>query len=144
MRFQLALNVRDLDEAIDYYSKLFGTPVNKRRARYANFSIEQPPLKLVLFEKPDATDRLNHVGFEAFDNAVVEAQIERLEPLGLVSKVIRGEHCCYAHKNTVYAHDPQGLMWEFYKVLGDDDSFGRPGPEAPSGEDSARAEKGRR
>ena len=30
MRIQLALNVRNLDEAIEYYSKAFDTPVHKR------------------------------------------------------------------------------------------------------------------
>ena len=43
MRVQLALNVEDLDEAVDYYSKLFGAKVNKRKPGYANFAIEEPP-----------------------------------------------------------------------------------------------------
>jgi catechol 2,3-dioxygenase-like lactoylglutathione lyase family enzyme len=142
MRFQLALNVRDLDEAVEYYSKLFGAPVNKRKPGYANFAIERPPLKLVLFENPEATDRLNHVGFEAFDDAEVEEQIERLEPLGLASEIVRDEHCCYARKSTLYAHDPQGLMWEFYKVQADEESFGTPGPEPTPVQDPAPAAKG--
>jgi catechol 2,3-dioxygenase-like lactoylglutathione lyase family enzyme len=123
MRFQLALNVANLDDAIAYYSKLFGVEVNKRKAGYANFAIDSPPLKLVLFEAPNASERLNHVGFE-MDGDEVEAQIERLEPLGLASKVIRDETCCYAEKKTVYAHDPQGLMWEFYQFKGDSETFG--------------------
>lgn len=140
MRFQLALNVKDLDQAVAYYSKLFGAEVNKRKPGYANFSIESPPLKLVLFENPNATERLNHVGFETFDNAEVEQQIDRLEPLGLASEVIRDEHCCYARKSTVYAHDPQGLMWEFYKLQGDEEEFGTPAAEpAPA---PPTAEKG--
>jgi len=129
MRFQLALNVADLDQAVAYYSKLFGVEVNKRKPGYANFSVEKPPLKLVLFENPEAKERLNHVGFETFDNQEVEEAIARLEPLGLASQVIRDEHCCYAKKSTVYAHDPQGLMWEFYKVQADADEFGSPAPE---------------
>ena len=128
MRFQLALNVRDLDEAVAYYSKLFGTEVNKRKPGYANFSIQEPPLKLVLFENPNATERLNHVGFETFDNDDVEKAIERLEPIGLASDIVRDEHCCYARKSTVYAHDPEGLMWEFYKVQADEEEFGTPAP----------------
>ena len=132
MRIQLALNVRNLDEAIDYYGKLFGAKLNKRKPGYANFAIEQPPLKLVLFENPEATDRLNHVGFESFENAEVEEAIERLEPLGLATQIVRDEHCCYAKKSTVYAHDPQGLMWEFYKVQGDLEEFGTPAPEPTS------------
>ena len=47
-RVQLALNVADLDEAIAFYSKLFGTEPAKVRAGYANFAIAEPPLKLVL------------------------------------------------------------------------------------------------
>ena len=31
MRIQLALNVRDIDEAVDYYGKLFGALPHKRR-----------------------------------------------------------------------------------------------------------------
>lgn len=132
MRFQLALNVRDLDEAVAYYSKFFDAEPNKRKPGYANFSLAHPPLKLVLFEDPNATERLNHVGFETFENDEVEAQIARLEPAGMASQVIRDEHCCYARKSTVYAHDPQGLMWEFYKLQGDEESFGTPGPLEPN------------
>jgi catechol 2,3-dioxygenase-like lactoylglutathione lyase family enzyme len=129
MRFQLALNVKDLDEAVDYYSKLLGAPVNKRKPGYANFAVDKPPIKLVLFENPNATERLNHVGFETFDNAEVEEAIAHLEPQGLASDVVRDEHCCYAKKSTVYSHDPQGLMWEFYKVQADAEEFGTPAPE---------------
>ena len=61
MRLQLALNVKDLDAAIDFYSKMFGVSVNKRKPGYANFAIDEPPLKLVLFELPEAPERLNHL-----------------------------------------------------------------------------------
>jgi len=142
MRFQLALNVRDLEQAIAYYSKLFGAEVSKRKPGYANFSLENPPLKLVLFEEPGATERLNHVGFESFDNAEVEATIERLEPLGLATRVVRDEHCCYARKSTVYAHDPEGLLWEFYKREGDEEEFGTPMPATAGTPDSAASAKG--
>lgn len=122
MRFQLALNVRNLDEAILYYTKLLGAPVNKRKPGYANFAVDSPPIKLVLFENPDASERLNHVGFE-MDGDEVEAAITRLEPQGLADQVIRDETCCYAKKKTVYSKDPEGLLWEFYQFRGDVDAF---------------------
>ena len=50
-RVQLALNVADLEEAITFYSKLFSTPPAKIRPGYANFAIDEPPLKLVLIER---------------------------------------------------------------------------------------------
>ncbi len=47
-RVQLALNVDDVDEAVAFYSKLFGVEPAKRRPGYANFAVEEPALKLVL------------------------------------------------------------------------------------------------
>ena len=49
-RIQLALNVPNVDEAVDFYSKLFAAEPAKRRPGYANFAVDYPPLKLVLIE----------------------------------------------------------------------------------------------
>ncbi len=119
MRIQLALNVHNLEEAIEYYSKMFGATVNKRKPGYANFAIDEPPLKLVLFENPDADERLNHMGVEVFNTADVTEAAERMEAAGLPHRVIQDERCCWAEKRTVYSEDPEGLMWEFYEVTGD-------------------------
>ena len=51
-RVQLALNVSDIDEAVEFYTKLFGAEPAKRQPGYANFAIADPPLKLVLMEDP--------------------------------------------------------------------------------------------
>lgn len=37
-RVQLALNVSNIDSAVDFYSKLFATEPAKRRQGYANFA----------------------------------------------------------------------------------------------------------
>ena len=51
-RIQLALNVADIDAAVEFYTTLFATEPAKRRPGYANFAVADPPLKLVLFENP--------------------------------------------------------------------------------------------
>lgn len=130
MRIQLALNVSDLDRAIDYYSRLFATPVNKRKPGYANFAIEDPPLKLVLFERPEAGERLDHLGVEAFEDAQVEEATRRLEAAGLTERVERRTTCCYAVADKVWSREPDGLPWEVYRVLADADEPG--GGEAPA------------
>ena len=124
MRVQLALNVNDIDEAVDFYSKLFDAKVSKRKPGYANFSIEEPPLKLVLFENPEAGERLNHLGVEVFDDADVHAATGRLRSAGMVSSVEDAKTCCYATQNKVWAVDPQGMRWEWYRVIEDSDTFG--------------------
>ena len=119
MRLQLALNVRNLEEAVAYYSRLFGVQPHKERHGYANFAIERPPLKLVLLENPHADERLNHLGVEVFDQGEVEAALKRLEPQGLVEEVQRQETCCYATQDKVWSREPQGLRWEWYRITDD-------------------------
>ena len=124
MRLQLALNVRDIDEAVAYYGKLFNATPHKRRPGYANFAIDEPPLKLVLFENPDADERLNHLGVEVFDNQKVAEAGARLDEAGILSLTETDTVCCHATQNKVWSYEPQGLRWEWYKVT----------DEAPDGE----------
>ncbi len=124
MRLQLALNVKDLDAAVDFYSKMFGVPVNKRKPGYANFSIDEPPLKLVLFELPDAPERLNHLGVEVFEDEEVATATERLKHQGMEHLVEDETTCCYAKANKVWATEPDGMRWEWYRVLDDSETFG--------------------
>lgn len=123
MRLQLALNVADLEASIAYYSGILGAPVHKREPGYANFVLEDPALKLVLFEQPDADERLNHLGFEVFSDAEVEGAAQRLQAAQLEDVPAHEEVCCYAKQNKVISHDPQGLMWEWYRLLEDTPTF---------------------
>ena len=119
MRLQLALNVRDLEEAVAYYSKLFDTEPHKQREGYANFAIEQPPLKLVLFENPNAQQRLNHLGVEVFDGGEIDTASERLLRAGVLEEVQREETCCHATQDKLWSIEPQGLRWEWYRITDD-------------------------
>ena len=123
MRLQLAINVKDLEKAIDFYSKMFGAEVNKRKPGYANFAIDNPPLKLVLFEDPDADERLNHLGVEVPGEDDVVIATERLKQAGMADLVEDETTCCYAKANKVWATEPDGLRWEWYQVLDDSETF---------------------
>lgn len=123
-RFQLALNVENLEAAIEYYGNLFGAEVNKRKPGYANFAIENPPLKLVLFENPGATERINHLGVENFDQSDVDSAIERFEAAGIADEQELAATCCFAKQNKIWSTDPSGTRWEWYRVLEDAEEFG--------------------
>ena len=45
-RVQLSLTVDDLDAAVTFYSALLGAAPAKHRDGYANFALDDPPLKL--------------------------------------------------------------------------------------------------
>lgn len=123
-RVQLALNVSDLEAAIDFYSKLFGAEPAKRRPGYANFAIAEPPLKLVLMESATAREHgvsgaLNHLGVEVDSPDEVTAAAERLGAEGLATEIEQEAACCYALQDKVWVHDPDGAPWEVYTVLAD-------------------------
>src|SRR3954467_10341221 len=118
-RIQLALNVDDIDTAVDFYSTLFDTPPAKRRPGYANFAVENPPVKLVLFENPEASGTLNHVGVERASMDEVQAEGDRLEAAGLTLDVEGDVVCCYARQDKHWVTGPDGQKWENYVVLSD-------------------------
>jgi catechol 2,3-dioxygenase-like lactoylglutathione lyase family enzyme len=132
-RVQLALNVDDVDAAVDFYAKLFGTEPAKRRPGYANFAIAEPPLKLVLLENPGQGGSLNHLGVEVEDVDMVDAEQSRLAEQGLASIDERGTTCCYAKQDKFWVQGaPNGEPWEIYTVLADSATFAGEGDERAS------------
>ncbi len=77
-RVQLAINVENLDEAIDFYSRLFDAVPGKVKPGYANFAIDEPPLKLVLFENQGKGGSINHLGVEVQTTEEVLTAEDRL------------------------------------------------------------------
>lgn len=122
MRLQLALNVDDLDEAIDFYSKMFDSPPAKTKPGYANWAIADPPLKLVVFEQPGTGGSINHLGVETETAEQVEAAEARLTDAGLETTGVDDTLCCYAAKTETWV-EGAGSRWEWYVKKADADSF---------------------
>jgi catechol 2,3-dioxygenase-like lactoylglutathione lyase family enzyme len=121
VRLQLALNVADLDAAVDFYTRMFGVAPAKTKPGYANFAIDQPPLKLVLFEGEGDTGTINHLGVETETAAEVVAAEARLSEAGLSTTGVDDTLCCYAEKTETWVHGPDGTSWEWYVKKADID-----------------------
>jgi catechol 2,3-dioxygenase-like lactoylglutathione lyase family enzyme len=118
-RVQLALNVADLDQAIGFYTKLFGTAPAKVRPGYANFAVANPPLKLILIAGDGEPGGLNHLGVEVESTEQVAAEQQRLAGEGLPTATEDEVACCYAVQDKVWVDAPDGEPWEIYTVLDD-------------------------
>ena len=117
-RLQLAINVTDLDKAVEFYSRLFDTAPAKVKPGYANFAIADPPLKLVLFEGPEGAT-LNHLGVEVETADEVISAERRLTSAGLGTTGVDETVCCFAEKAETWVVDPDGARWEWYVKSGD-------------------------
>ena len=119
-RLQLALNVDDLDTAVDFYAKLLGTAPAKTRPGYANFAVADPPLKLVLIENPGQGGSINHLGVEVEDVDTVDAELTRLAAAGFATTEERDTVCCYAKQDKFWVQGtPDGEQWEVYAITDD-------------------------
>src|SRR6476659_522601 len=98
---------------------MFNTSPVKRRPGYANFAVATPPLKLVLFENPEATGTLNHLGVERESMDEVSEQADRLEAAGLSLETEGDVVCCYARQSKHWVTGPDAQRWENYVVLAD-------------------------
>ena len=119
MRLQLALNVEDLESAVEFYSKMFDTEPARIRPGYANFAVENPPLKLVLFEGAGENGSLNHLGVETETADEVVAAEARLSASGLETTGVDDVTCCYAEKTETWLSGPDTNRWEWYVRTGD-------------------------
>ncbi|MBF6456122.1 MULTISPECIES: ArsI/CadI family heavy metal resistance metalloenzyme [Nocardia] len=123
-RVQLALNVDDLEQAVEFYSTLFGVQPAKRKPGYANFAVTEPPLKLVLIENPGQGGSVNHLGVEVESSEKVHAEIARLSEAGLFTEEQIATTCCFATQDKVWVTGPNAERWEVYTVLADTEHFG--------------------
>ncbi|MCW3816151.1 VOC family protein [Micromonospora sp. DR5-3] len=119
-RVQFALRVSDLEGSVAFYSKLFGVEPAKRRPGYANFAIENPPLKLVLLEgEAGQPTVMDHLGVEVFSSDEVNAATQRLTDAGLITLEENNTECCYALQDKVWVRGPGNEPWEVYTVKAD-------------------------
>jgi catechol 2,3-dioxygenase-like lactoylglutathione lyase family enzyme len=121
-RVQLAVNVSNIESAVEFYSKLFDAVPAKREPGYANFAIADPPLKLVLIEQAGVREdgpggALNHLGVEVESPDAVSRAAVQLSGKGLETDEQIGTTCCYAVQDKVWVEDPDGTPWEIYTVL---------------------------
>lgn len=105
---------------------MFNTEPAKLRPGYANFAIEEPPLKLVLIEgEGDQPTVMDHLGVEVFSTDEVTAATTRLADAGLATLIEDDTTCCYAVQDKVWVHGPGNEPWEVYTVKADADDLAK-------------------
>ena len=102
---------------------MFSTQPSKIRPGYANFAIEEPPLKLVLYENPETGGAINHLGVEVESAAMVADADLRMTDEGLDTTGLDETMCCYADKTETWIEGPDDIRWEWYVKTGDNEQF---------------------
>ena len=116
--FHVALNVDDIDAAVDRYRKILGIEPAKVRHDYAKFEIADPPVILSL-SRGGTPGTLSHLGIRYPGTADVASETIRTKNAGV--ELFRQENatCCYAKADKFWVRDADAVPWEMYTLLED-------------------------
>lgn len=120
LKAHLAINVRNVEQSIQFYRKLFGIEPSKVRNGYAKFDVQNPPLNFTLNEAPfNGHGALSHLGIQVGSTEDVLATRQRWHEAGLLTRDEMQTDCCYATQDKTWVRDPDGNEWEVFVVLRD-------------------------
>ena len=120
LKAHVAINVKDVQQSIQFYRKLFGIEPSKVRQGYAKFDVANPPLNFSLNQNQfDGPGALSHMGIQVGSTEDVLAIRERWTQQGLVTRDEMQTDCCYAVQDKTWVRDPDGNEWEVFVVLQD-------------------------
>jgi catechol 2,3-dioxygenase-like lactoylglutathione lyase family enzyme len=120
LKAHLALNVKNVEQSIQFYRKMFGIEPSKVRTGYAKFDLHNPPLNFTLNEGSFANrGALSHLGIQMRSTDDVVATRQRWNEAGLATHDEMRTDCCYATQDKTWVGDPDGNEWEVFVVLED-------------------------
>jgi catechol 2,3-dioxygenase-like lactoylglutathione lyase family enzyme len=120
LKAHLALNVKNVEQSIEFYKKMLGIEPSKVRTGYAKFDVQNPPLNLTLNQHSfNEQGALSHLGIQVATTEDVLATKARWEEVGLKTFDEMQTNCCYALQDKTWVHDPDGNEWEVFVVLED-------------------------
>jgi len=120
LKAHVALNVRNVEQSIAFYKKMFGIDPCKVRMGYAKFDSKNPPLNLTLNQgKFNERGALSHLGIQVASTTDVLTIRQQWVDAGLATRDEMGTNCCYAIQDKAWVSDPDGNEWEVFVVLED-------------------------
>lgn len=120
LKAHLSLNVRNVEQSIQFYRKMLGIEPSKVRTGYAKFDVQNPPLNLTLNEAlVTGRGALSHLGIQLTSTEDVLRMRQQWNEAGLPTQDEMQTSCCYAVQDKTWVRDPDGNEWEAFVVLED-------------------------
>lgn len=122
-RLHLHMSVPDVEQAIGFYSTLFGAPPLVVKDDYAKWMLEDPKVNLAISSRASAAG-IDHVGIQVDDPAELAALSARLKAAGHATFDQEATTCCYAKSDKSWVTDPAGVRWESFHTHGEATTYG--------------------
>ena len=118
MKTHISLNVSNVEESIEFYTKMFGEGPFKTKKDYAKFDIANPPLNLTMNQVEFSQGgSLSHLGLQVETSEEVMEMGKRWQENDLITLDEMQTDCCYSMQDKTWVEDPDGNRWEVFVVL---------------------------
>ena len=115
-RMHIHVAVKNLEESISFYSKMFATEPTVLKTDYAKWQLEDPKVNFAISAR-GAEVGLNHLGIQVDDAHELSDMKVRLDDLQAELIEEEGTACCYAKSDKYWVNDPSGIAWETFHTL---------------------------
>ncbi|MEK6482430.1 ArsI/CadI family heavy metal resistance metalloenzyme [Catalinimonas sp. 4WD22] len=116
-RLHVNIQVKDLEQSINFYSQLFKGEPTVIKKDYAKWMLEDPKVNFAL-SLSDTNEGIEHLGIQVDTEEELGELYSRLDQIE-GKKFEEGDTvCCYAKSHKSWIEDPQGVEWEIFQTYG--------------------------
>ena len=123
-RMHMHVAVENLEQAIGFYSTLFGAQPAVVKDDYAKWMLDDPRVNFAISKQPNRAQGVDHVGIQVDTNAELAELAARLKAAGAQTFDEEATTCCYARSDKSWVADPAGLRWETFYTFGEATTYG--------------------
>jgi len=115
-RLHIHLAVEDLQQNIEFYSRIFAGQPDVRHEDYAKWMLEDPRINFAISNRSSKLG-LDHLGIQVDEEHELAELKQRLDKTRQPIETQEGAACCYARSDKHWIIDPQGIAWESFHSL---------------------------
>jgi hypothetical protein len=123
-RMHIHVRVEDLGASIKFYEAVFGTAPTVKKTDYAKWRLEDPVINFAISEASGQKIGIDHIGVQAETEGALQGLHDRLKAAQVSMFDEEAANCCYAVSDKHWASDPNGVVWEMFKTMGEIEVYG--------------------
>lgn len=116
-RFHVHMGVSNLQQSVDFYTKLFGSEPTRLEHDYAKWMLDDPRINFAISTRSEKVG-LDHLGFQVESELELDEMKNRAKAADMALIDEGQTSCCYAASDKYWLTDPQGIAWEQFQTLG--------------------------
>jgi predicted enzyme related to lactoylglutathione lyase len=122
-RMHVHISVENIDNALKFYSALFGAKPSVVKDDYAKWMLDDPRVNFAISSR-GGEPGLDHLGIQVESEDELQQVYSRLRDAGGSIFEEGKTTCCYAKSEKSWTDDPAGISWEAFFTIGESTNYG--------------------